>query len=123
MCKFVQTYDVTPIGLSVTPMFHFGLENVTISGSGFGENVSDVLVYIGDVYCDISVLNDSCIVCYLESTAVGRTQPIVISVGNLGIYITLLYYATQIILIHTCVPRVKHIFKHSFTDSRRSTNS
>ena len=40
-----------------------GGETITIYGSGFGEEASNVYVYIGQAPCDISEVNDSRIVC------------------------------------------------------------
>ena len=84
ICTFMQNYDVTPIGSSVLPRFHFGNTFVNITGSGFGSDSSTVEVDVDGYLCDIVFLNDTAIDCFLESTPVGRTQPVQILVGDLG---------------------------------------
>uniref|UniRef100_A0A8C5WI58 Fibrocystin-L n=1 Tax=Leptobrachium leishanense TaxID=445787 RepID=A0A8C5WI58_9ANUR len=83
-CYFLYTADVTPVILDVYPaIIHNVSTTLYINGSGFGDNVDDILVYAGDVMLEVVDVNDTLISCTIDPLPAGTyaVQVIVLNKG------------------------------------------
>uniref|UniRef100_A0A8C5QTU9 Fibrocystin-L n=1 Tax=Leptobrachium leishanense TaxID=445787 RepID=A0A8C5QTU9_9ANUR len=83
-CYFLYTADVTPVISIVYPInIHNTSTTFYIDGSGFGDNVDDILVYAGDVMLEVVDVNDTLISCSIDPLPAGTyaVQVIVLSKG------------------------------------------
>ena len=73
-CCFSHTPTHTPHVSSLTPPTASEGDTITISGSGFGSDASQVLVLFGDTPCEVDSVSDLSVQCVLGSGAAGAKQ-------------------------------------------------
>ncbi|XP_053571903.1 fibrocystin-L [Bombina bombina] len=83
-CRFSYTDALTPLIYNVYPtVIHNTSDTFYIYGSGFGTNVDDVFVYVGDFQINVEGVNDTVIICSIDPLPVGDyvVKVIVLSKG------------------------------------------
>ena len=86
-CKFLYSFRNTPNVTFVDPGMVRRGDDVTIIGEGFGDSLELVDVHLGDTLCNITFLNDTLIICTVQSSSSGpkRVQVLVSPVGRAAI--------------------------------------
>ncbi|KAM5157489.1 fibrocystin-L [Mantella aurantiaca] len=71
-CNFTYTSEITAVASIISPNV-IGNTSTTlnISGSGFGEDVNDIVVYLGDMEVSVSYVNDTEIICNIDPIPAG----------------------------------------------------
>ncbi|XP_063307204.1 fibrocystin-L-like [Pelobates fuscus] len=83
-CRFSYTSDVTPVVSDVFPTVIYNTSTtLQITGVGFGGNIDDLSVYVGDVKLHVTVVNDTRIECTIDPLPAGSypLKVIVLSSG------------------------------------------
>ncbi|KAM8966821.1 LOW QUALITY PROTEIN: fibrocystin-L [Pelodytes ibericus] len=83
-CSFAYRSEISPVVLSVNPIDVYNMSTMFyINGSGFGSDVDNLLVYVGDVQLRIVDVNDTDISCIIEPLPAGTyaVRVVVLSKG------------------------------------------
>ena len=73
-CRFSYSPPLTPHILSVTPTTTTHGDTLTVTGSGFGEDPSLILVLLGDVPCAVTSASGVEVTCELQQGTAGQKQ-------------------------------------------------
>ena len=73
-CRFSYSPTHTPHTLTATPSSAHAGDTVTISGSGFGSDRTNLLVLFGDIPCSVTVATDAVVECVLQSGRAGQKE-------------------------------------------------
>ncbi|XP_062574409.1 fibrocystin-L-like [Saccostrea cucullata] len=86
-CKFTYDADYTPTLTSISPNMVNGTEEttVTIEGSGFGNETSDIFVKIGGETCQVVSVSNSSVECMLGNLPAGPNNQVVLEVLGRGL--------------------------------------
>ena len=76
-CSYTFSLTSVPYISSVSPISVYGSTLVTIVGTQFGNDTIKLTVTLGDSYCNITTVNDTQILCLLNSLKVGYQNIIV----------------------------------------------
>ncbi|XP_059501744.1 PKHD1 like 1, tandem duplicate 1 isoform X2 [Stegostoma tigrinum] len=69
--KFTYNQRKTPKIQAVSPATGVSESTITIVGSGFGSAATDITVFIGNVLCNVTLMNESCVQCIVGHHAGG----------------------------------------------------
>ncbi|KAG8441696.1 hypothetical protein GDO86_010760 [Hymenochirus boettgeri] len=72
LCSFSYDSSVSPAVTLVSPTMIYNSTTLYISGSGFGQDIENILVYVGDWLLDVTSLNDTDIECDINSIPAGN---------------------------------------------------
>ncbi|XP_045717230.1 fibrocystin-L [Phyllostomus hastatus] len=84
--SFTYTMSLTPLVTGISPKrgSTAGGTRLTVRGSGFSENMQDVLVTIAEAKCDVEYSNETCIICMTNTHSPSGWAPVQVTIGSIG---------------------------------------
>ncbi|KAM9050154.1 fibrocystin-L [Megaptera novaeangliae] len=86
MTPFIYTMSMTPFITEIAPKrgSTAGGTRLTVLGSGFSENIQDVLVTIAEAKCDIEYSNKTYIICMTNAHTPSGWAPVHVNIRSIG---------------------------------------
>ncbi|XP_036904303.1 fibrocystin-L isoform X2 [Sturnira hondurensis] len=83
---FSYTMSLTPLITRISPKrgSTAGGTRLTVVGSGFSENMQDVLVTIAEAKCDVEYSNETCIICVTNPHSPSGWALVHVTIGSVG---------------------------------------
>ncbi|XP_004431348.1 PREDICTED: fibrocystin-L [Ceratotherium simum simum] len=86
VAPFTYMVPLTPLISEISPKrgSTAGATRLTVMGSGFSENMQDVLVTIAEAKCDVEYSNKTCIICMTNTHTPSGWAPVRVNIRSIG---------------------------------------